>query len=377
MDHIKKPKQIKLKGDAMNIKEQMIDVYLSTKDTRVLSDLIDTYGVNVLLEMDEVGLDILARNLINPEKNDYFLYILNNIKFNDFRRILEKLTGIYELERDELRFNVIDFISTYPFTLEKRMNNEFLSFILNIVNIERHVQKETDFGYIDEVLESFLLENPTTKKESIFHISTFIPEVYTYLMKYIYKFYSIYQLSDFIYAIDDIRSRLENTFNDDTLNTDIFYQTIFLKDTNISDSIRYFIMTTLENVVFDINNPYFFKEFPDILLSTVVYDRSLITHNDYYIQIMKILFKKINEYKKEVEDEYFEYASYENRIPYQEIVINLELCSLKGLVYAMFFRDILNKYSIINDRASFSHTQDRINNFLFVMEMSGIKIEFE
>ena len=100
MDHIKKPKQIKLKGDAMNIKEQMIDVYLSTKDTRVLSDLIDTYGVNVLLEMDEVGLDILARNLINPEKNDYFLYILNNIKFNDFRRILEKLTGIYELERD-------------------------------------------------------------------------------------------------------------------------------------------------------------------------------------------------------------------------------------------------------------------------------------
>ena len=366
-------------------KENLIEKYHFTHDPRVLNTLVAQYGIKVLFEFDTHGIDILARMCI--EDNTQFQNMINGISDEELTLVLQQIYSIYVNENIYMKFDIYEFISSLVFLKRNRKrNNVFLVFVLSIIEYERKRRVDESKDELDAVLDAFILDNESVDLVSIYTLSESAPEIYTYIVSNLEHFFNITSINDLVFAIVDIFNRLYDLLaNEQRKNVaeiqHLYFSTILVDKTeedipmSIEESISKFLHDTLQKNFFTLDNDFFDKEIATLILKfRFDLDRSIIQYNSYYIFVIQLIFDVIKNLKTELHKEYVDYINIYEDVPMSDIIESLDLKDLRGVVYSLYFREILNNYPIISYRESYIKLVEEIDIFLLQMQSNGIDI---
>ena len=369
----------------MYYKENLIEKYLFTHDVRILNTLIAQYGIRVLFEFDQHGLDMLARICI--EDNNQFQHIVLTMSDEELTSVLQQIYNIYISEGTDMKFEIIEFISMLVFYKKNRKrNNVYLTFLLSLIIYERKKRMEEQKDELDMILDAIILDNESVDLVSIYTLSESVPEIYTYILSHLERFFSLTSLADIVFAIVDIFNRLYDLLtNENRKNLDeiyhLYFSNILVDKTeediplSIEESISKFIHENLKEHFFTIDNDFFDTKIASMILNyRYVMDRTIIQYNAYYLFVVQLIFDTIVKVREDLVKEYTDYLDTYEDIPFMDISESLELRDLRGITYALFFREILNIYPIISHKESYIKLVEEIDGFLLEMKSNGIEI---
>lgn len=366
-------------------KENLIEKYHFSHDSRILNALMAQYGIKVLFEFDTHGIDILARICIDD--NTKFQNVIKGITDDELSLILKQIFFIYSNEDIHMKFDIYEFISSLVFLKNNRKrNNIFLIFVLSIIEYERKLRIDGVKDELDAVLDAFIINNETIDMVSIYTLSEKVPEIYIYILANLEHFFNIQSINDIVFAIVDIFNRLYDLItNVERKNLDqiqhLYFSTILVDKTDediplsSEESISKFLHETLQKEFFTIDNDFFDKEIVKLILKfRYDLDRSIVQYNSYYIFTMGLIFDVIKKVKNDLHEEYMDYIKLYEDIPFGDIIESIDIKDLRGVVYSLYFREILNNYPIISYRENYTKLKEELDFFLIQMQNNGIEI---
>lgn len=220
--------------------DTLIFLWKESKDNRILTKLIHTYGYRVLLSMGEEGVSFYVDSILVPGK-EYLLYDINIVDL--LRRVYDFIYNKFFYYNDvDFNNRVCRFLHYYRFDNPsnhyiRKENSKFITKMITSI-----MDESDDDNYIDwhrDIVDS-IVNNPTIEFDFFKEICREYPELFVELIKRMMELKPIDSIDNIIITLNDIKDEL--TLVSETSNSNVKVEHIL--EEGISELIKSSVFQT-------------------------------------------------------------------------------------------------------------------------------------
>lgn len=332
--------------------EQLIELYLETKNFKVLQRLLEISGYMVLLKLDIAGLNMFRDMIITNKYYDIY-YAIDTV--GTLRMLHDNLIEtFFNCNDDEVRDSILDFIEHIEWDRNTRSKNiltERFVLPIKLYNAIKNDDKESLF--LKSLLES-IIKNQATSFQRCLDIITEIPESAEVVIENLpLKVSGLVNVFTLMNALENIRATLDEVSKD--------------KSIDVTSVMEHGIDKLLEYSTLD---PYYF----DIFVSVLDINRYIIKYNKesfltffrrFTVMLWENYKEQVTGYIENAKEDYYEF-------PLDVVLDDMNDRTLRGLVFILFFGNDLRSYNVISNDVVKSDLIDKVQaafTTYYVMEI--------
>ena len=332
--------------------EQLIELYLETKNFKVLQRLLEISGYMVLLKLDIAGLNMFRDMIITNKYYDIY-YAIDTV--GTLRMLHDNLIEtFFNCNDDEVRDSILDFIEHIEWDRNTRSKNiltERFVLPIKLYNTIKNDDKESLF--LKSLLES-IIKNQATSFQRCLDIITEIPESAEVVIENLpLKVPGLVNVFTLMNALENIRATLDEVSKD--------------KSIDVTSVMEHGIDKLLEYSTLD---PYYF----DIFVSVLDINRYIIKYNKesfltffrrFTVMLWENYKEQVTGYIENAKEDYYEF-------PLDVVLDDMNDRTLRGLAFILFFGNDLRSYNVISNDVVKSDLIDKVQaafTTYYVMEI--------
>jgi hypothetical protein len=332
--------------------EQLIELYLETKNFKVLQRLLEISGYMVLLKLDIAGLNMFRDMIITNKYYDIY-YAIDTV--GTLRMLHDNLIEtFFNCNDDEVRDSILDFIEHIEWDRNTRSKNiltERFVLPIKLYNAIKNDDKENLF--LKPLLES-IIKNQATSFQRCLDIITEIPESAEVVIENLpLKVPGLVNVFTLMNALENIRTTLDEVSKD--------------KSIDVTSVMEHGIDKLLEYSTLD---PYYF----DIFVSVLDINRYIIKYNKesfltffrrFTVMLWENYKEQVTGYIDNAKEDYYEF-------PLDVVLDDMNDRTLRGLAFILFFGNDLRSYNVISNDVVKSDLIDKVQaafTTYYVMEI--------
>lgn len=332
--------------------EQLIELYLETKNFKVLQRLLEISGYMVLLKLDIAGLNMFRDMIITNKYYDIY-YAIDTV--GTLRMLHDNLIEtFFNCNDDEVRDSILDFIEHIEWDRNTRSKNiltERFVLPIKLYNAIKNDDKESLF--LKSLLES-IIKNQATSFQRCLDIITKIPESAEVVIENLpLKVPGLVNVFTLMNALENIRATLDEVSKD--------------KSIDVTSVMEHGIDKLLEYSTLD---PYYF----DIFVSVLDINRYIIKYNKesfltffrrFTVMLWENYKEQVTGYIENAKEDYYEF-------PLDVVLDDMNDRTLRGLAFILFFGNDLRSYNVISNDVVKSDLIDKVQaafTTYYVMEI--------
>lgn len=332
--------------------EQLIELYLETKNFKVLQRLLEISGYMVLLKLDIAGLNMFRDMIITNKYYDIY-YAIDIV--GTLRLLHDNLIEtFFNCNDDEVRDSILDFIEHIEWDRNTRSKNiltERFVLPIKLYNAIKNDDKESLF--LKSLLES-IIKNQATSFQRCLDIITEIPESAEVVIENLpLKVPGLVNVFTLMNALENIRATLDEVSKD--------------KSIDVTSVMEHGIDKLLEYSTLD---PYYF----DIFVSVLDINRYIIKYNKesfltffrrFTVMLWENYKEQVTGYIENAKEDYYEF-------PLDVVLDDMNDRTLRGLAFILFFGNDLRSYNVISNDVVKSDLIDKVQaafTTYYVMEI--------
>lgn len=332
--------------------EQLIELYLETKNFKVLQRLLEISGYMVLLKLDIAGLNMFRDMIITNKYYDIY-YAIDTV--GTLRMLHDNLIEtFFNCNDDEVRDYILDFIEHIEWDRNTRSKNiltERFVLPIKLYNAIKNDDKESLF--LKSLLES-IIKNQATSFQRCLDIITEIPESAEVVIENLpLKVSGLVNVFTLMNALENIRATLDEVSKD--------------KSIDVTSVMEHGIDKLLEYSTLD---PYYF----DIFVSVLDINRYIIKYNKesfltffrrFTVMLWENYKEQVTGYIENAKEDYYEF-------PLDVVLDDMNDRTLRGLAFILFFGNDLRSYNVISNDVVKSDLIDKVQaafTTYYVMEI--------
>lgn len=332
--------------------EQLIELYLETKNFKVLQRLLEISGYMVLLKLDIAGLNMFRDMIITNKYYDIY-YAIDTV--GTLRMLHDNLIEtFFNCNDDEVRDSILDFIEHIEWDRNTRSKNiltERFVLPIKLYNTIKNDDKESIF--LKSLLES-IIKNQATSFQRCLDIITEIPESAEVVIENLpLKVSGLVNVFTLMNALENIRATLDEVSKD--------------KSIDVTSVMEHGIDKLLEYSTLD---PYYF----DIFVSVLDINRYIIKYNKesfltffrrFTVMLWENYKEQVTGYIENAKEDYYEF-------PLDVVLDDMNDRTLRGLAFILFFGNDLRSYHVISNDVVKSDLIDKVQaafTTYYVMEI--------
>ena len=332
--------------------EQLIELYLETKNFKVLQRLLEISGYMVLLKLDIAGLNMFRDMIITNRYYDIY-YAIDTV--GTLRMLHDNLIEtFFNCNDDEVRDSVLDFIEHIEWDRNTRSKNILTErFVLPIKLYNAIKNDDRESIYLKSLLES-IVKNQATSFQRCLDIITEIPESAEVVIENLpLKVSGLVNVFTLMNALENIRATLDEVSKD--------------KSIDVTSVMEHGIDKLLEYSTLD---PYYF----DIFVSVLDINRYIIKYNKesfltffrrFTVMLWENYKEQVTGYIENAKEDYYEF-------PLDVVLDDMNDRTLRGLAFILFFGNDLRSYNVISNDVVKSDLIDKVQaafTTYYVMEI--------
>lgn len=320
--------------------EQLIELYLETKNFKVLQRLLEISGYMVLLKLDIAGLNMFRDMIITNKYYDIY-YAIDTV--GTLRMLHDNLIEtFFNCNDDEVRDSILDFIEHIEWDRNTRSKNiltERFVLPIKLYNAIKNDDKESLF--LKSLLES-IIKNQATSFQRCLDIITEIPESAEVVIENLpLKVSGLVNVFTLMNALENIRATLDEVSKD--------------KSIDVTSVMEHGIDKLLEYSTLD---PYYF----DIFVSVLDINRYIIKYNKesfltffrrFTVMLWENYKEQVTGYIENAKEDYYEF-------PLDVVLDDMNDRTLRGLAFILFFGNDLRSYNVISNDVVKSDLIDKV-----------------
>lgn len=320
--------------------EQLIELYLETKNFKVLQRLLEISGYMVLLKLDIAGLNMFRDMIITNKYYDIY-YAIDTV--GTLRMLHDNLIETFFNSNDEeIQDSILDFIEHIEWDRNSR-NKTILSerFVLPIKLYNSIKQNDKESVYLRSLLES-VIKNQATSFQRCLDLTLEIPEAGEVLIENLpQKVPGLVNIFTLMNALENIRVTLDEASKDKSLD--------------VTSMMEHGIDRLLEYSTLD---PYYF----DIFVSVLEINRYIIKYNKesfitffrrFTVMLWESYKGQVSGYIENAKEDYYEF-------PLDVVLDDMSDRTLRGLAFILFFGNDLRSYNVIANDIAKSDLIDKV-----------------
>lgn len=320
--------------------EQLIELYLETKNFKVLQRLLEISGYMVLLKLDIAGLNMFRDMIITNKYYDIY-YAIDTV--GTLRMLHDNLIETFFNSNDEeIQDSILDFIEHIEWDRNSR-NKTILSerFVLPIKLYNSIKQNDKESVYLRSLLES-IIRNQATSFQRCLDLTLEIPEAGEVLIENLpQKVPGLVNIFTLMNALENIRVTLDEASKDKSLD--------------VTSMMEHGIDRLLEYSTLD---PYYF----DIFVSVLEINRYIIKYNKesfitffrrFTVMLWESYKGQVSGYIENAKEDYYEF-------PLDVVLDDMSDRTLRGLAFILFFGNDLRSYNVIANDIAKSDLIDKV-----------------
>lgn len=332
--------------------EQLIELYLETKNFKVLQRLLEISGYMVLLKLDIAGLNMFRDMIITNKYYDIY-YAIDTV--GTLRMLHDNLIEtFFNCNDEEVRDSILDFIEHIEWDRNTRSKNiltERFVLPIKLYNTIKNDDKESLF--LKQLLES-IVKNQATSFQRCLDIITEIPESAEVVIENLpLKVSGLVNVFALMNALENIRATLDEVSKD--------------KSIDVTSVMEHGIDKLLEYSTLD---PYYF----DIFVSVLDINRYIIKYNKesfltffrrFTVMLWETYKEQVTGYIENAKEDYYEF-------PLDVVLDDMSDRTLRGLAFILFFGNDLRSYNVISNDVVKSDLIDKVQaafTTYYVMEI--------
>lgn len=332
--------------------EQLIELYLETKNFKVLQRLLEISGYMVLLKLDIAGLNMFRDMIITNKYYDIY-YAIDTV--GTLRMLHDNLIEtFFNCNDEEVRDSILDFIEHIEWDRNTRSKNiltERFVLPIKLYNTIKNDDKESLF--LKQLLES-IVKNQATSFQRCLDIVTEIPESAEVVIENLpLKVPGLVNVFTLMNALENIRATLDEVSKD--------------KSIDVTSVMEHGIDKLLEYSTLD---PYYF----DIFVSVLDINRYIIKYNKesfltffrrFTVMLWETYKEQVTGYIENAKEDYYEF-------PLDVVLDDMNDRTLRGLAFILFFGNDLRSYNVISNDVVKSDLIDKVQaafTTYYVMEI--------
>ena len=332
--------------------EQLIELYLETKNFKVLQRLLEISGYMVLLKLDIAGLNMFRDMIITNKYYDIY-YAIDTV--GTLRMLHDNLIEtFFNCNDEEVRDSILDFIEHIEWDRNTRSKNiltERFVLPIKLYNAIKNDDKESLF--LKSLLES-IIKNQATSFQRCLDIITEIPESAEVVIENLpLKVSGLVNVFTLMNALENIRATLDEVSKD--------------KSIDVTSVMEHGIDKLLEYSTLD---PYYF----DIFVSVLDINRYIIKYNKesfltffrrFTVMLWENYKEQVTGYIENAKEDYYEF-------PLDVVLDDMNDRTLRGLAFILFFGNDLRSYNVISNDVVKSDLIDKVQaafTTYYVMEI--------
>ena len=332
--------------------EQLIELYLETKNFKVLQRLLEISGYMVLLKLDIAGLNMFRDMIITNKYYDIY-YAIDTV--GTLRMLHDNLIEtFFNCNDDEVRDSILDFIEHIEWDRNTR-NKSILTerFVLPIKLYNTIKNDDRESIYLKSLLES-IIKNQATSFQRCLDIINEIPESAEVVIENLpLKVSGLVNVFTLMNALENIRTTLDEVSKD--------------KSIDVTSVMEHGIDKLLEYSTLD---PYYF----DIFVSVLDINRYIIKYNKesfltffrrFTVMLWENYKEQVTGYIENAKEDYYEF-------PLDVVLDDMNDRTLRGLAFILFFGNDLRSYNVISNDVVKSDLIDKVQaafTTYYVMEI--------
>lgn len=332
--------------------EQLIELYLETKNFKVLQRLLEISGYMVLLKLDIAGLNMFRDMIITNRYYDIY-YAIDTV--GTLRMLHDNLIEtFFNCNDEEVRDSILDFIEHIEWDRNTRSKNILTErFVLPIKLYNAIKNDDRESIYLKSLLES-IVKNQATSFQRCLDIITEIPESAEVVIENLpLKVSGLVNVFTLMNALENIRATLDEVSKD--------------KSIDVTSVMEHGIDKLLEYSTLD---PYYF----DIFVSVLDINRYIIKYNKesfltffrrFTVMLWENYKEQVTGYIENAKEDYYEF-------PLDVVLDDMSDRTLRGLAFILFFGNDLRSYNVISNDVVKSDLIDKVQaafTTYYVMEI--------
>lgn len=332
--------------------EQLIELYLETKNFKVLQRLLEISGYMVLLKLDIAGLNMFRDMIITNKYYDIY-YAIDTV--GTLRMLHDNLIEtFFNCNDEEVRDSILDFIEHIEWDRNSRSKNILTErFVLPIKLYNSIKQDDKESLFLKSLLES-IIKNQATSFQRCLDIITEIPESAEVVIENLpLKVPGLVNVFTLMNALENIRATLDEVSKD--------------KSIDVTSVMEHGIDKLLEYSTLD---PYYF----DIFVSVLDINRYIIKYNKesfltffrrFTVMLWENYKEQVTGYIENAKEDYYEF-------PLDVVLDDMNDRTLRGLAFILFFGNDLRSYNVISNDVVKSDLIDKVQaafTTYYVMEI--------
>lgn len=320
--------------------EQLIELYLETKNFKVLQRLLEISGYMVLLKLDIAGLNMFRDMIITNKYYDIY-YAIDTV--GTLRMLHDNLIEtFFNCNDEEVRDSILDFIEHIEWDRNTRSKNILTErFVLPIKLYNTIKQDDKESIFLRSLIES-IVRNQATSFQRCLDIIMEIPEAGEVVIENLpLKVPGLVSVFTLMNALENIRVTLDEVSKD--------------KSIDVTAMMEHGIDKLLEYSTLD---PYYF----DIFVSVLDINRYIIKYNKesfltffrrFTVMLWETYKEQVSSYIENAKEDYYEF-------PLDVVLDDMNDRTLRGLAFILFFGNDLRSYNVISNDVAKSDLIDKV-----------------
>ena len=320
--------------------EQLIELYLETKNFKVLQRLLEISGYMVLLKLDIAGLNMFHDMIITNKYYDIY-YAIDTV--GTLRMLHDNLIEtFFNCNDEEVRDSILDFIEHIEWDRNTRSKNILTErFVLPIKLYNSIKQDDKESVFLRSLIES-IVRNQATSFQRCLDIIMEIPEAAEVVIENLpLKVPGLISVFTLMNALENIRVTLDEVSKD--------------KSIDVTAMMEHGIDKLLEYSTLD---PYYF----DIFVSVLDINRYIIKYNKesfltffrrFTVMLWETYKEQVTGYIENAKEDYYEF-------PLDVVLDDMNDRTLRGLAFILFFGNDLRSYNVISNDVAKSDLIDKV-----------------
>jgi hypothetical protein len=320
--------------------EQLIELYLETKNFKVLQRLLEISGYMVLLKLDIAGLNMFRDMIITNKYYDIY-YAIDTV--GTLRMLHDNLIEtFFNCNDEEVRDSILDFIEHIEWDRNTRSKNILTErFVLPIKLYNSIKQDDKESIFLRSLIES-IVRNQATSFQRCLDIIMEIPEAGEVVIENLpLKVPGLVSVFTLMNALENIRVTLDEVSKD--------------KSIDVTAMMEHGIDKLLEYSTLD---PYYF----DIFVSVLDINRYIIKYNKesfltffrrFTVMLWETYKEQVTGYIENAKEDYYEF-------PLDVVLDDMNDRTLRGLAFILFFGNDLRSYNVISNDVAKSDLIDKV-----------------
>ena len=320
--------------------EQLIELYLETKNFKVLQRLLEISGYMVLLKLDIAGLNMFRDMIITNKYYDIY-YAIDTV--GTLRMLHDNLIEtFFNCNDEEVRDSILDFIEHIEWDRNTRSKNILTErFVLPIKLYNSIKQDDKESVFLRSLIES-IVRNQATSFQRCLDIIMEIPEAAEVVIENLpLKVPGLVSVFTLMNALENIRVTLDEVSKD--------------KSIDVTAMMEHGIDKLLEYSTLD---PYYF----DIFVSVLDINRYIIKYNKesfltffrrFTVMLWETYKEQVTGYIENAKEDYYEF-------PLDVVLDDMNDRTLRGLAFILFFGNDLRSYNVISNDVAKSDLIDKV-----------------